>query len=46
VVVEERGVKPDLEVNLTRAGLLQGFDAQLDTALRYIRNQNTSKGSH
>lgn len=46
LIVEGRGVKPDLEVNLTRAGLLQGFDAQLDAALRYIRNQTTSKGSH
>ncbi|MFL6257520.1 MAG: S41 family peptidase [Pyrinomonadaceae bacterium] len=46
LVVEGRGVKPDLEVNLTRAGLLQGVDAQLDAALRYIRNQTTSKGSH
>lgn len=46
LVVEGRGVKPDLEVNLTRAGLLQGVDAQLDAALRYIRNQKPSKGSH
>jgi carboxyl-terminal processing protease len=45
-VVEGRGVKPDLEVNLTRAGLLQGFDAQFDAALQYIRSRNTAKGNH
>jgi carboxyl-terminal processing protease len=44
-VVEGRGVKPDLEVNLTRAGLLRGEDAQLDAALRYIRNRQTAKGN-
>jgi C-terminal processing protease CtpA/Prc len=43
-VVEGRGVKPDLEVNLTRAGLLRGEDAQLEAALRYIRTK-TSKGN-
>ena len=40
-IVEGRGVKPDLEVNLTRAGLLQGFDAQLDAALRHIKTKGT-----
>ncbi|MBV9924402.1 MAG: PDZ domain-containing protein [Acidobacteria bacterium] len=44
LVVEGHGVKPDLEVNLTRAGLLRGQDAQLDAALRYIRTK-TSKGN-
>jgi carboxyl-terminal processing protease len=39
VVVEGRGVIPDLEVNLTRAGLLRGADAQLDAALDYIRRK-------
>jgi carboxyl-terminal processing protease len=39
VVVEGRGVIPDLEVNLTRAGLLRGEDAQLDAALEYIRRK-------
>jgi carboxyl-terminal processing protease len=39
VVVEGRGVIPDLEVNLTRAGLLRGEDAQLDAALDYIRRK-------
>ena len=45
-VVEGRGVKPDLEVNLTRAGLLRGVDEQLDAALRYVLNQKTSKGNY
>jgi carboxyl-terminal processing protease len=45
VVIEGRGVIPDLEVNLTRAGLLKGDDAQLSAALRYIK-QKTSKGTH
>lgn len=39
VVVEGRGVIPDLEVNLTRAGLLRGEDAQLDAALAYIKRK-------
>ena len=45
-VVEGHGVKPDLEVNLTRAALLRGEDAQFDAALRYIQSRNTSKGNH
>jgi carboxyl-terminal processing protease len=44
-VVEGHGVAPDLEVNLTRAGLLRGDDAQLGAALQYIK-QKTSKGTH
>jgi carboxyl-terminal processing protease len=44
VVVEGRGVIPDLEVNLTRAGLLAGHDAQLEAATLYIRNH--AKGTH
>ncbi|MFL6228703.1 MAG: S41 family peptidase [Pyrinomonadaceae bacterium] len=44
-VVEGHGVAPDLEVNLTRAGLLRGDDAQLSAAINYIR-QKTSKGNH
>jgi carboxyl-terminal processing protease len=39
LIVEGHGVKPDLEVNLTRAGLLNGVDAQLNAALRYLLNQ-------
>jgi C-terminal processing protease CtpA/Prc len=38
-VVVGRGVIPDLEVNLTRAGLLRGEDAQLDAALQYIQTK-------
>lgn len=44
VIIEGRGVIPDLEVNLTRAGLLKGDDAQLDAAIRYIK-QKTNKGT-
>jgi carboxyl-terminal processing protease len=43
-VVEGRGVSPDLEVNLTRAGLLKGDDAQLLAAINYIK-QKTGKGT-
>ena len=46
VVVEGRGVIPDLEVNLTRAGLLRGSDAQLDAAIQYIKSHKTTKGTH
>ncbi|MDT7603495.1 MAG: carboxyl-terminal processing protease [Acidobacteriota bacterium] len=45
VIVEGRGVIPDLEVNLTRAGLLRGDDAQLGAAIQYI-TQKMSKGTH
>jgi carboxyl-terminal processing protease len=45
VVIEGRGVIPDLEVNLTRAGLLTGDDAQLGAAIQYIK-QKTSKGTN
>lgn len=45
VVIEGRGVVPDLEVNLTRAELLRGGDAQLDAAIRYIKNHQTTKGT-
>jgi carboxyl-terminal processing protease len=46
VVVEGRGVIPDLEVNLTRAGLLRGEDAQLDAAVSYIKGHTAAKGKH
>jgi carboxyl-terminal processing protease len=36
-VIEGRGVIPDVEVNLTRAELLEGKDSQLETAIRQIR---------
>jgi carboxyl-terminal processing protease len=45
IVIEGRGVIPDLEVNLTRAGLLKGDDAQLGAAMRYIK-QKINKGTH
>jgi carboxyl-terminal processing protease len=35
--IEGRGVIPDIEVNLTRAELLKGTDAQLEAAMRKIR---------
>ena len=38
VVVGGRGVVPDIEVGLTRAGLLAGRDAQLEAAIEYIKN--------
>lgn len=38
VVIEGRGVEPDVEVDLTRAGLLEGRDAQLEAALKYVRD--------
>ncbi len=36
ILIEGRGVIPDLEVRQTRASLLAGHDAQLDEALKYI----------
>jgi C-terminal processing protease CtpA/Prc len=39
VVIEGRGVIPDLEVNLTRAELLKGRDSQLEAAIQYIQAQ-------
>ncbi len=35
-LIEGRGVKPDLEVNLTRKTLLKGRDLQLETAIKEI----------
>lgn len=39
VVIEGRGVIPNLEISLTRAELLKGNDSQLDAAIEYIRKQ-------
>ena len=36
VVIEGRGVIPDIEVSLTRAELLRGSDSQLEAARQYI----------
>ncbi len=35
-IIDGNGVKPDIEVALTRAGLLTGHDAQIDAAIQYI----------
>jgi carboxyl-terminal processing protease len=37
--IEGRGVVPDTEVSLTRAGLLTGHDAVFDSAAQWIREQ-------
>jgi len=37
VMIEGRGVIPDLDVQLTRAELLKGKDSQLDAAIQHIR---------
>ncbi|MBV9957035.1 MAG: hypothetical protein JO360_01385 [Acidobacteria bacterium] len=39
VIIEGRGVIPNLKVGLTRAGLLKGNDSQLDAAIEYIQKQ-------
>jgi carboxyl-terminal processing protease len=36
ILIEGRGVKPDIEINLTRRSLLQGKDLQMETAIREI----------
>jgi C-terminal processing protease CtpA/Prc len=38
VVIEGRGVAPDLEVKLTRAELLEGSDAQLEAAIQHFEH--------
>ncbi len=42
VQLEGRGVIPDEQVSLTRAGLLAGRDAQLEAALRWIASHKLS----
>ena len=37
ILIEGRGVIPDLEVKQTRASLLAGMDAQLDEAIKFIQ---------
>ena len=39
IIIEGRGVIPDIEVNLTRAELLKGKDSQLEAAIEYIKKQ-------
>lgn len=38
ILIEGRGVAPDIEVELTRKGLLEGRDPQLEAAVKYIYN--------
>lgn len=40
VVIDGRGVIPNIEVSLTRAGLLQGNDEQLSRAIEYIKKKS------
>jgi len=35
-VIEGHGVTPDIDVPLSRAQLVQGHDAQLEAAIKYI----------
>jgi carboxyl-terminal processing protease len=42
VLIEGRGVIPDVEIRLTRQVLLRGGDAQLNEALEQIRKQSAS----
>ena len=39
VVIEGRGVIPNIEMTLTRAELLKGNDSQLEMAIEYIQQQ-------
>jgi carboxyl-terminal processing protease len=39
VLVEGKGVAPDLEIKLTRKSLLEGRDVQLDAAVEFLRKQ-------
>ncbi len=41
--LEGLGVKPDVDVKLTRAGLLAGHDAMLDAAVGWIQDQSGGK---
>lgn len=38
ILIEGRGVIPDIKVELTRKALLEGSDPQLDAAVKYIYN--------
>jgi C-terminal processing protease CtpA/Prc len=40
VLVEGKGVAPDLEIKLTRRSLLEGRDAQLEAAVEVLRKQS------
>ena len=41
--LEGLGVKPDVEVKLTRAALLAGHDAVIDAALSWVQNQKGAR---
>ena len=36
ILIEGRGVRPDIEVQLTRAGILSGHDEQLEAAIKFV----------
>jgi len=40
IILEGRGVVPDIEVKLDRELLLQGVDSQLEAAIAYIQRQD------
>jgi carboxyl-terminal processing protease len=43
VLIEGRGVRPDIGVRVTRAGLSQGVDAPLAAASEYLQKQGKQK---
>jgi carboxyl-terminal processing protease len=44
VLIEGRGVQPDVEVALTRRALLEGHDSQLEAAIEQIKKKGSEKG--
>jgi carboxyl-terminal processing protease len=45
MLIEGRGVAPDIEVELSREALLNGTDAQLDAAIKAIDKMKASQGA-
>jgi carboxyl-terminal processing protease len=43
IVIDGRGVLPDVPVALTRGGLLRGDDEQLSAAIQYIKKQSANR---
>lgn len=43
VIIEGRGVKPDIEVKLSRKELLKGHDSQLDTAIKEVQKRTAQE---
>ncbi|MBC7796744.1 MAG: hypothetical protein H7Z37_07725 [Pyrinomonadaceae bacterium] len=43
ILIEGRGVKPDVEIALTRQSLLAGKDSQIEAAIKEISNARISK---